>query len=739
LAQVRSILSQVTLLEKAHRFPLLQRCLFRLILTMFLRLSLVTLAVCCGLADAARKRVRPMKVNTANADTASRMQCSVDEVTDSYDIQGVFGGHFNSCRKRPEWIPGLKVLPQSKVFQGLQATPSGTEEAMAACFALRGCDYNNFVVNTADRLGKFDLMRKGLSRVFFGEDGAKGTTTKLVDEISTLVKDKMASALSLSDDDSNALFSLFFKFKAGDNPFCHGPSRDNAPKIAATIASMLTSEEAAEGEAPAKSSKLTEQHAAQAHSLMESLVLGLLFADCPRDTNVATTEQSEELEKTISKMRVRAGGETPARSPLVDRTFDLLASPGRQQPQMSMTETDALQKTFDLYNSFLDLAGEDAVLADVKVPAEAEDMLQMLEAAPGTAFFPELEGQGAEESDAGECTCRSLEDVAAARFLRKLQRSGLHLGEITHKDDGLQSTIVPMNKKTDISSMMRDDTLRENVHMVEQVEIANQDPVLGLVELLKRGVATQQFQGIVEDLGHLPRSKIILKALFGAKKGDEEEGGGGGSSAAVKQIMVLMPVIQNVVSAAKTKLDSESTDPEVFALKMQWILALNIAWASFHQFETFSDDYDKLKDKFADEARYGDVRFHKQITSMGFLTTAMSVLQEMTFSTQKSLLRFSNNMDGPDNYNDFDVAIYTLWNYGFVKFYNIGATEADKKDGGEGIGMIGFVFNMMVNALAGPIVQSLENHGDATYWVNYRRDGLMQCIINNRNNFDKLR
>jgi len=602
-----------------------------------------------------------------------------------------------------------------------------------------------------NKLGKFDLLRHGLPRFFLGEDGPKARTTHLIDEIIDLVKDKMQSALGITDDDSNALFSLFFKFKDGDNPFCHGPSRDSAPTIAATIAKMLTSADAAEGVAPPKSDKIAEQHEKQAHNLMQSLVLGLLFADCPLETNVATSEQSEELEKTISKIRVRAGGKLPARSSLVDRTFDLLASPGREQQQLSKTETDALQKTFDLYNSFLDLAGEDAVLNDVKAPGEAEGLLQMLEAAPGTTFFPELEAKGAEEPDASECTCRSLEQVAAARFLRKLQRSGLHLGEITQKDGGLQSTITPVNKQTNVSSMMREDTLRENVHMLEQVEIANQDPVLGLVELLKRGVATKQFQDLVaKNLGGsvLHRTKLLSKVLFGSKQGNDEDGGGGSSSAAVKQIMVLMPVIQNVVSAAKTKLDSDATDPEVFASKMKWILALNIAWASFHQFENFADDTDKLTDKFADEARHGDVRFHKQMTSMGFLTTAMSILQEMTFNTTTSLLRFSNQnyklasptAIGPDNYNDFDVALYTLWNYGFVKFYNIGATEADIKDGGEGIGHIGFVFNMMVNALSGPIVQSLENHdGDASYWVNYRRDGLMQCIINNRNNFDELR
>lgn len=209
------------------------------------------------------------------------------------------------------------------------------------------------------------------------------------------------------------------------------------------------------------------------------------------------------------------------------------------------------------------------------------------------------------------------------------------------------------------------------------------------------------------------------------------------SSATVKQIMVFMPVLQNFMYAMHHRYGVEQNvnKPEIFAAKMNWVLALNIAWATYHQFEILSDTTHFLEKHWGEE--FGkNAKVLKQSCSLGFLTTALSTMQDMKYSgveadPQPYILKFINT----EEFNHWNIAVYTAWNYGFIKFYNVVATEGDIKSGGKGIKQTQWVSNMFINALSGPILQSLVNFGTPDYWVNYRRDGLMIAIVDNRNDY----
>ena len=168
--------------------------------------------------------------------------------------------------------------------------------------------------------------------------------------------------------------------------------------------------------------------------------------------------------------------------------------------------------------------------------------------------------------------------------------------------------------------------------------------------------------------------------------------------AIVKFILVGMPIVQNYFAHLQTKQGTDPASLEAYHKKLTWFLFINILWAVFHE---------------AEEADLGDalhgpsLKFRQENVALGLLTAAMAVLTK--FSWDGAMLKMENSAA----FNDWNVALYTVWNYRFVS----ALFRQDRRH-----------FHLW-HALGLPIVESIGNHGTADYWINYRRDGLYTAMI----------
>jgi len=157
------------------------------------------------------------------------------------------------------------------------------------------------------------------------------------------------------------------------------------------------------------------------------------------------------------------------------------------------------------------------------------------------------------------------------------------------------------------------------------------------------------------------------------------------SAGKVKGVLVGMPIIQNLWAM----LNKDTMSTEVFAKKMKWFFVANIIWAVWHAIEKNLPPEDIV---------------------LGLCTAIMSTLSSFAYDGQ--WITFSNSKP----FTDYMLGVYSVWNYRFVKQW---ASGEDPRDQWQHVSV----------ALSLPIVEALVNHGDATYYINYRRDDLFHSML----------
>jgi hypothetical protein len=184
---------------------------------------------------------------------------------------------------------------------------------------------------------------------------------------------------------------------------------------------------------------------------------------------------------------------------------------------------------------------------------------------------------------------------------------------------------------------------------------------------------------------------LALKYIVSAMRaGAEATGSSSGapdvsSAGKVKGVLVGLPIVQNLWAI----LYKDEVSHEVFAAKMKWFFVANIVWAVWHAIEKSLPPEDIV---------------------LGLLTIALSTLSN--FKYDGHYITFSNSKE----FTDQMLAVYSVWNYRFVKQWASNENPADQ-------------WMHVSVALTMPIIEALVNHGDVAYYINYRRDDLFHSML----------
>lgn len=251
------------------------------------------------------------------------------------------------------------------------------------------------------------------------------------------------------------------------------------------------------------------------------------------------------------------------------------------------------------------------------------------------------------------CDCNDISPALGMHFLNMLPKIGLDFGKVTKLPNGK----LVSDKETDTLEHV---DLTEFANTMTMVEAGIADPVFAVKYI----------------------TKIVLAA--GEQSGSDSGLPDVSASGKIKGVLVGMPIIQNLWSALE-----DNASPEVFAKKMKWFFVANIAWAVWHAIETPLPPEDVV---------------------LGLLTLAYSTLSN--FEYDGKWIVFSNSKE----FTDQMLAVYTVWNYRFVKQWASNGRAQDQ-------------WMHVSVALSMPIIESLVNHGDVRHYINYRRDDLFHSML----------
>jgi len=345
--------------------------------------------------------------------------------------------------------------------------------------------------------------------------------------------------------------------------------------------------------------------------------------------------------------------------PVVLNSFELLA-----QAPASPRERYFVQSLVDLFQDYVKKTGVD--LFNSEIPPEMERLWSMLHKDGVTSeegrVFARAEEQVRSFSPNAtrpmSCQCHHVAAAMASAM-------GKHLKEVGFDPSSAEADWVW--KATDVSEMLDLFTL---------TEAGLEDPNLSFLYLL--GEANHLKHSPVEE-GEQLSEESVQRSM-------------------IKGVLVGLPMIQNYLAHLDIKHGGGDDIKQNYAAKEKWFLFLNIAWAVFHENEQVG----------IGELQRVSLQHRQQNVAFGLLVSAFSVLS--SFSWDGINFKETNT----EAFNDYNVALYTVWNYRWVR-----ALFEPRR--------LQYHF---WNALGLPMLEALGNQGSSAYWVNYRRDGLMASLIN---------
>ncbi|CAK9008989.1 RHOMBOID-like protein [Durusdinium trenchii] len=197
------------------------------------------------------------------------------------------------------------------------------------------------------------------------------------------------------------------------------------------------------------------------------------------------------------------------------------------------------------------------------------------------------------------------------------------------------------------------------------------------------------FLNLLFEANRLPRLPVQQSA------GVSEESA---AKSIVKAVLVGLPMLQNYLAHLDIKNGGHQSIKVNYAKKVKWFLFLNIAWAVWHENMQVGEG----------ELQRVSLQHRQQNVAMGLLVSAFAVVSE--FSWDGKLFKEENS----EAFNDFNVGLYTVWNYRWVAA--LFEPRRLQYHFWHGLGL--------------PVLQALGNEKSSAYWVNYRRDGLMTAMMN---------
>eukprot|EP00929_Paragymnodinium_shiwhaense_P058770 TRINITY_DN29446_c0_g2_i2.p1 TRINITY_DN29446_c0_g2~~TRINITY_DN29446_c0_g2_i2.p1 ORF type:complete len:539 (-),score=136.10 TRINITY_DN29446_c0_g2_i2:98-1552(-) len=279
-----------------------------------------------------------------------------------------------------------------------------------------------------------------------------------------------------------------------------------------------------------------------------------------------------------------------------------------------------------------------------------------------------------------ECKCTEIEKNLGVHMLNQLPHIGLDFGHVNLDETGK----LVSDKETETLQHVN---LESFTRTMVAIEAGIQDPQYATKYIINR----------------------VMKAAQGT--GSDSAVPDVKASGKVKGVLVGMPIVQNLWAALE-KNNGFSTD--VFAKKMKWFFVANIVWAVWHAIESNLPPEDIV---------------------LGLLTAAMSSMS--SFAYDGKWITFSNSKP----FTDYMLAVYTVWNFRFVQQWASTVEKTDEdgnvvtfknEDGKEHAVMVQSPKNQWMHvsvALSMPIIEAMANHGDVTYYINYRRDDLFAAML----------
>jgi hypothetical protein len=252
------------------------------------------------------------------------------------------------------------------------------------------------------------------------------------------------------------------------------------------------------------------------------------------------------------------------------------------------------------------------------------------------------------------CNCKEIEPNIGLHMLNMLPDIGLDFGHVVLDADGHLASDKP-------TATLQHVDLEGFARTMVMVEAGIQDPQLATTYIARKVLRSAEAAG----------SKTGVPPVSAAGK--------------VKGVLVGMPIVQNLWAMLE---QGNGLSTDVFAKKMKWFFVANIVWAVWHAIEKNLPPEDIV---------------------LGLLTVVMSTLS--SFNYDGKWITFSNSKP----FTDYMLAVYTVWNYRFVKQW---ASEEKPEDQWMHVSV----------ALSMPIVEALANHGDVGYYINYRRDDLFHSM-----------
>ncbi|CAJ1403751.1 unnamed protein product [Effrenium voratum] len=363
-------------------------------------------------------------------------------------------------------------------------------------------------------------------------------------------------------------------------------------------------------------------------------------------------------DQTVDSMTL-SWNESVTWPPVVQRSFELLASQKLTPREKGYAQ--ALLNTFQKY-----VIENNVDLTNPMIPQEVQplwDLLVVDSSNKSSRVFAAPQEVLQQPTNATQrpksCSCRHIELATAAALSDRMAKLGF---------DASRAENNWVWEATDLGKMMNLFTLTE-----EGLE----DPNLSFLYLL-------------QEANHLTATPVDQN---GGIVGDEAR-----ARSVVKGILVGMPMLQNYLAHLDIKNGGPERIKTAYALKEKWFLFLNIAWAVWHE----NDDVgQQIFWRVSKEAR-------QQNVALGLLVSAFSVLSEFSWDG----VNFKE--ENSPAFNDFNVALYTIWNYKFV--HSLFEPRRLQFHFWHGLGL--------------PLLEAFGNQGDSAYWVNYRRDGLMAAMMN---------
>lgn len=324
------------------------------------------------------------------------------------------------------------------------------------------------------------------------------------------------------------------------------------------------------------------------------------------------------------------------------------------------------QQIMELYDWWV--RENDLDMSDIDLPPEISSMWRMAKASVPSMepVFKEARKslRNASTRKSKSCDCKEIRDVAANEFIKRNEYIGINVPKVADYDKRER-------KQEWIDIQTRTDVASMGSYS-EGVVLALQDQVMAMRQL---GFANMEKSAPQRPEGFEGDNALVVKTLL------------------VYGTMYML-YCNEVETSGNLNAEERERISETIGRKGVGLFFFNIIWAVYYQLDEGASSLWTLTP-----------RRRAENIALGLLSGALAMGTGWTVPNGRVEIR---NEEG---YTDFMVAVYTVWNYQFIEDI-----------------LSNWKVLHLVNALGGPIVQSITNFGDISHWLRWRIFGLANVM-----------